>query len=159
MGKLWNRLSEPLAGRGLAADIDLSAEERAAEIERRNRYWFEHYEDFRCTVVVRHDQAGPTVGVFDQLSGGLGVFGSFPTRSMGPVDSGEFAIAGTIVTVLGARRTWQWDLRNTLVGVSPDVCQFRRPNELVVYLQGPIMGPIRGAAWFNPLPGWDWPKL
>jgi hypothetical protein len=51
------------------------------------------------------------VGLLDDLDGGLGVFGSFPTRSMGPVDRGEFTISGTIVTVLGERRTWQWDFQ------------------------------------------------
>jgi hypothetical protein len=63
------------------------------------------------------------------------------------------------VTVLGARRTWQWDLRNTTVGVTPDVCEFRRPNELVVYVQGPVMASICGSAWFNRVPGWDWAAL
>jgi hypothetical protein len=101
VGKFWNRLHGAADGqRGV--DRAEAAAVQVGEVERRNRYWFEHYEDFRCVVVIRHDHAGPSIGVFDQLGGGLGVFGSFPTRSMGPVDRGEFAVGGTVVTVLGA---------------------------------------------------------
>jgi hypothetical protein len=129
------------------------------ELERRRRYWFEHYEEFRCNVVVRHDQVGPTVGVFDQMTGGLGVFASVSSQSIAPADRGEFAIVGTVVTVYGVRRTWAWDLRDTVVSVTPDLCAFRRPNDLVVYLRGPVMAPVCGAAWFNQVPGWDWSAL
>jgi hypothetical protein len=159
VARFWSKWHQPADGHTASDEADLTGAARAEEIERRNRYWFEHYEDFRCDVVVRHDHAGPHIGVIDQLGDGLGVFGSFPTRSMGPVDRGEFAIAGTIVTVLGARRTWRWDLKSTFVGVTPDLCEFRRANDLVVFLQGPVMAPICGSAWSNRVPGWDWQRL
>jgi hypothetical protein len=81
--KVRSKWYQPVCGddRG---DRNLTPEALAAEVERRNRYWFEHYEDFRCDVVVRHDHAGSSIGLFDQFSGGLGIFGSFPTRSMAP---------------------------------------------------------------------------
>lgn len=118
-----------------------------AEIERRNRYWFEHWYDFTCEVVVQTPHhANAHVGAV--LDGPLPLFGSLPIpMHTTEVDRGTFRIADGQIWVLGRFRTYCWPIENTIVQSRDDWSgvEIRQPGQPVVTLLGPVIAPLAGA--------------
>jgi len=121
--------------------------ETEAEIERRQRYWFEHWYDFTCEVVVQTPHHGNAhVGAF--MGGTLGLFGSIPVPlHTTEVDRGTFRIADGHVWVLGQYRTYCWPIQDTLCLWFQDGsgAEMRQAGQPVVTIRGPVAAPLAGA--------------
>ena len=113
-----------------------------AEIEKRNRYWFEHWADFTCQVVVMTPaQRSFHVGVVVN-----GLFGSIPIPYQSrDIDSGTFMIRDGCFWVYSPRETYCWRLSDTQVISYSDGVEVRVPNQPVIALRGPIAAPLAGA--------------
>lgn len=114
----------------------------ATEIEQRNRYWFEHWREFTCYVVVSEpiERTG-------YVGGSLGhLFAAAPIPFNSQVtDRGTFEIhEDSTVWVYGSRRTYMWDLNNTHVVRYTNGVEMRAPNQPVILLLGPVVAPIAG---------------
>lgn len=113
-----------------------------AEIQRRNRYWAEHWQDFSCEVVVQTPKtANAHVGLF-----GGHLFGSLPVpvHTM-DVDRGTFYFRDGCMCVDGGMRTYVWPIQGTWVTYYEGRVEIRQDNRPVITLLGPVTAPILGA--------------
>lgn len=115
----------------------------AAEIERRNRYWFDHWETFTCTVTVSvPEQRSAHVGAF--TDGGL--FGSIPIPFTGhDVEAGQFGFRNGCFLVYTHRTTYSWAIVDTPVFFFDGGAEIRLPNQPTVTIRGPVVAPLAGA--------------
>jgi hypothetical protein len=129
-----------------------------AEAARRNTYWFGHWQEFSCPVVVQQDKPGPRLGLSYHASQNMRLYGSEGTRMIGATDSGTFQISpdGT-VRVQGRNRTWAWSLWDTqfvLYDNGPGL-EVRQDNKPVIYVRGPVQAAVLGAVKALGIPNWD----
>jgi len=113
-----------------------------AEIERRNRYWFEHWQEFTCQVTVSvPERRQAHVGAFMD-----GLFGSVPIPfTAHDVEPGSFRFRNGCFEVYTARNTYSWPIRDTRILLSPDGAEVRVPHQPVVKIRGPVAAPLAGA--------------
>jgi hypothetical protein len=115
-----------------------------AEIQQRQRYWFENWADFTCEVVVSTPQtANARVGAI------LGdFFGALPIpMHTQEIDRGTFRITNGCVWVLGRYRTYCWPIQTTMCLWFDDGsgAEMRQAGQPVVTLRGPVAAPLAGA--------------
>jgi hypothetical protein len=113
-----------------------------AETEKRNRYWFENWQDFTCQVVVSTPaQRSLHVGAIVS-----GLFASIPIPYQSrDTDSGTFVIRDGCFWVYSPRETYCWPLSEAQVAPCRDGVEVRCPNHPVVTLRGPVAAPLAGA--------------
>lgn len=112
------------------------------EVARREQYWFEHWEQFTCEVVVsspvsRSIRAGM---FFDPF------FGSIPIPFHGQeIDRGPLYLRNSFITVLGMYTTFAWPIQDVLIIPLDDGIEVRQLNRPVYTIRGPIRAAIAGA--------------
>jgi hypothetical protein len=121
-----------------------------AEIQRRQVYWSEHWQDFQCEVVIhKAKSANAHVGAFDSFGGSLGLFGSIPVPMHATeVDRGNFYFHDGCAWVNGQYRTYCWRITDVMITIynNGTGAEMRAPGKEVVTILGPVGAALAGAA-------------